>query len=159
MEEGGLIWWATFSFTSHGWPSACASLKTWYQDALWEKGKQCDATSTWMAVTWTYTTYLSIVADHNHVSMETVFPELRSTTIILRCWLVREFPRSQCNQAFVGRAGHTSPNHGGPTSPLTELTASTAAKILVPQHYFRGQAESTAWRRRDVLAAKGLTQY
>ena len=60
MEEGGLVWWMTFSFTSCGWPGVCASLtfgNTWHHDALWEEGKlveavwcfgQCSAEKPWV---------------------------------------------------------------------------------------------------------------
>ena len=86
MEEGGLIWWIMFSFTSHGW--SCVSL-TWgthgtrvhyWKKASWRR--QCDALGNVMLgsaihvdVSLTRTTYLSIIAHHVHPFMDSVFPD------------------------------------------------------------------------------------
>lgn len=45
--------------------------------------------------------------------------------------LASKFPRFQSSRATVGRAGQTSPTHGGPASQLPGLKGS-AANILVP---------------------------
>ena len=92
-------------------------------------------------VTYTPTTYLSIVTDHVHLLMEMVFPvgrgsfkqdnamchkakmaqerfEERNNEFEVLTWPPK-FPRSQTNRASVGCVVQTSQIHGGPTSQLT----------------------------------------
>ncbi|KAK3564655.1 hypothetical protein QTP86_024529, partial [Hemibagrus guttatus] len=77
-------------------------------------------------VTLTRTTYLSIVADHVHTFMETVFPDGLFQQDNAPC------TKSQSNRASVGCAGQTSLIHGGPTSQLRGLVKGSADNILVP---------------------------
>ena len=75
-------------------------------------------------VTLTRTTYQSIVADHVHPFMETVFPGgcglfQQDNASCHKAKMASKFPRSQSNRASVGCAEQTSPMHGGSTTYRT----------------------------------------
>ena len=119
-------------------------------------------------VTLTPTTYLSIVADHVHPFMETVFPDgrglfqqdnatkqkgfsngLRSTTMRLRWWLGLHIPQISIQSMEA------------PPRNLQDLkNLLQTSWCQIPEHTVRGLVESIPWKLRAVLAAKGgPTQY
>ena len=91
MEEGGLVWWITFSFTSHGWLVHVCRLPGEHVAPEYTMGRRQaggGSVMVWAVFCWetfgpaihvdvtlTCTTYLSIVADHEHPFMEMVFPD------------------------------------------------------------------------------------
>ncbi len=141
------------------WMDGCVCFaylgNTWHQDAIWEGSvmlwamfcKETLGPAIHVNVTLTRTTYLSIIADHGHPFMETVFSGgcglfQQDNVPCNKAKMVQEwfqehnnefskFPRTQSNWASVGCAEQTSPIHGGPTSQFTGPKGS-AAKILEP---------------------------
>ena len=134
-------------------------------------------------VTLTRTTYLSIVADHVHPFMETVFPDgcglIRQDNApghkaeMVQEWFeehnnglqVFTWPpnssRIQSKRASVGCARQTSPIHEGPTSQLIGLKGS-AANILVPDTtaHLQGSRGVHAFTGQGRFGSKrGPTQY
>lgn len=45
IEEGDLVWWIMFSFTSYGWLGVCVAFlgNMWHQNELREEGKPAEA--------------------------------------------------------------------------------------------------------------------
>ena len=134
-------------------------------------------------VTLTRTTYLSIVADHVHPFMETVFPDgcgliRQDNAPGHKAEMVQEWfeehnnglqvftrppnsSRIQSKRASVGCARQTSPIHEGPTSQLIGLKGS-AANILVPDTtaHLQGSRGVHAFTGQGRFGSKrGPTQY
>ena len=107
-------------------------------------------------VTMTHTTYLSIVADHVHPFMETVFPDgcglfqqdnkpCHKAKMVQEWFeehsnkfevLASKFPRSQSNRASVGSVGQTRLIHGGNLQDLKNLLITPS--FQTPQSTVRG---------------------
>ncbi|KAK3543536.1 hypothetical protein QTP70_023867, partial [Hemibagrus guttatus] len=145
--KGGCVslTWAPYGTRKHYWKKAIMLWAMFCWETL--------GSSIHVDATLTCTTYLSIVADHVHPFMKTVFPDgcglFPQENVpchkakMVQEWidernngfevltLVSKFPRSQSNRASVGCTGQTSPIHGVPTSQLAGLKGS-AANILVP---------------------------
>ena len=192
-----MVWWITFLFISRGWPGGCASLtrgthgtKMHYgekgkpAEAVWCFGqysaaKPCESPAIHVDVTLTHITYLSIVTDHIHIFMETIFPNgsgifhqvnisyhkaiffwngLRNTTTNSKCWHSPDFNSIEHLWDVLDK--QVQPMEASPRNfqDLKDLLLTSLWQI--PQHTFKGQVESMPRRVRAVLVAKGEpTQY
>lgn len=91
MEESGLVWGITSSFTSQGRPAACVSLTWRIHGTRKHYGKKASRVHEWLEELQQRVEYEGVL------TWPPKFPDLS-------------------NRASVGCAGRTSPIHGGPTS-------------------------------------------
>lgn len=154
MEESGLGWWMTFSFTSCGVFFRCLPEEVMAPGGTM-KTRQAggDSVMLWAMFCWgtlgpgihvditlPRTTYLNIVGDQVHPFM---------VTLVWRTWQrvqgvgsAFKFPRCQSDGLSVGRAGQTSPTYRALTSKLTgylvpvHIQKSNGIHALMSQSYF-----------------------